>query len=455
MEKPPFELRILGPTEFIGPVSEACEAIVRQPKRLALLAYLALNTADGFRRRDQVIALFWPELDQSQARTYLRKALYAIRDELGGDVFVSRGEDEIRVDPTRIWCDAVALAQHVREGAWSQALLLYRGELLDGLFPEGVAQEFQEWLSEQRKTSRGLAAQAAWESSHLHQERGDHALAAVAARRARDLDPDNEEGVRRLMELLDRRGDRGGALRVYGEWQARLQKEYGVEPAPETRKLARKVQAARKGESHETPPMLAPIVAHSGELPPPVRTAGAERRESGRGRRAMPVAVGLALVVVFAGGALVLSRTAPTEFVTPPRSIAVLPLRPIGSAELQSAADAVTEELTTALALDTGIVVRSIPRWQDSVRGGGDVDVSGGRLGVAYVVEGGVQGGGGKFRITLRLLRTADAVSVWAGRYDADGGELMTIARRVAAEAATAIHARLATANAARSESHR
>jgi len=77
------------------------------------------------------------------------------------------------------------------------------------------------------------------------------------ARRALELAPDDEQCVRDLISLLDRAGDRGGALRVYSEWQARLFKEYGVEPAPETRKLARRVQSARKGESHETQPTTA------------------------------------------------------------------------------------------------------------------------------------------------------------------------------------------------------
>ena len=49
MDKPSFELRILGPTELIGPAPGAGEAIVRQLTGLALFSYLALTTADGLR----------------------------------------------------------------------------------------------------------------------------------------------------------------------------------------------------------------------------------------------------------------------------------------------------------------------------------------------------------------------------------------------------------------------
>src|SRR4051812_12686702 len=98
LSKSAFELRILGSTELVGPDTADPATVVRQSKRLALLAYLALGTVDGFRRRDQIMGLFWPELDQSSARANLRKALHGIRESLGDDLFITRGEDEIRVD---------------------------------------------------------------------------------------------------------------------------------------------------------------------------------------------------------------------------------------------------------------------------------------------------------------------------------------------------------------------
>src|SRR5262245_12921902 len=40
-----------------------------QPKRLALLAYLAIARPRGAHRRDALVAIFWPELDQHGARS--------------------------------------------------------------------------------------------------------------------------------------------------------------------------------------------------------------------------------------------------------------------------------------------------------------------------------------------------------------------------------------------------
>jgi DNA-binding SARP family transcriptional activator/TolB-like protein len=432
MHQSPFQLRILGHTEFSGPDPDKAGLILRQSKRLALLAYLAVATADGFKRRDQITALFWPELDQAQARTYLRKALYGIRESLGEDLFTSRGEDELRVDPVRLWCDAVALGQCVREERWSDALTLYRGELLEGLFPEGVAQEFQEWLSLQRTALRQLAARAAWECSRLEEERGDRTAAALMARRARELDPDNEEGVRRLMGLLDRRGDRGGALRVYAEWQTRLAEEFSVEPDPETRKLARRIQAARKGESNEPPftnESLPRVHARAAVVdPPPVEPPVAARVSVTvtRSRWLPYVGVGvLAGILVGAGGALMRAPDVPDL----PNSLAVLPLTPIGDSTLRSLAELVSEEMTTALAQDSSLTVRSAI---------GAVDP---RRGAAYLVAGGIQRVAGKLRVTLRLIDTRTSVTAWARSVELEESDAGLLGQRVASASAPAIAA--------------
>ena len=435
MESAPFELHILGPTDLKGTDPERDDANLRPPKRLALLAWLALETAEGFRRRDQIVGLFWPDLEQDAARTQLRKALFVLRESLGPAAVLTRGETEVRLDPDRVWCDAVALRQHARAERWPEALGLYRGELLEGLYPEGVAQEFEEWLADERKALRDQAARAAWECSRLEEERGDRKAAAVMGRRALGLTPDDEEGVRRLMALLDQHGDRGGALRIYSDWQARLKAEYGVEPAPETRKLARKVQAARKGESHETPPTQqspSPL-----PLPPTAVAPALPVRPPPRWRLPLVIAGLLTLVAVVA-----LTR----DTIAPPASsISVLPLRALGDSGLASVADGIAEELTTALVLDTTLTVRSMARARDAVADAGDADRIGRRLGVAYLIDGSVQRGSARVRINLRLVRSSDGMAVWAGSFEDEGADLAALSQRVAASAAPAILARLST----------
>jgi tetratricopeptide (TPR) repeat protein len=76
---------------------------------------------------------------------------------------------------------------------------------------------------------------------------GDPAGAGDAARRAVDLDPLDEGGQRRLIELLARVGDRSGAIRQYRELVALLDRELGVAPLSETTELYDAIREGRLG----------------------------------------------------------------------------------------------------------------------------------------------------------------------------------------------------------------
>lgn len=120
-------------------------------------------------------------------------------------------------------------------------------------------------------------------------------------------------------------------------------------------------------------------------------------------------------------------------------SVAVLPLRAIGGNQLQEAADAVTEEMTTALAANAGVTVRSATRAQALLRDGADVDQLARRLGVAFIADGSVQGGLSRIRLTVRLLRADDAVAVWANTFDFTQADLPAVARSVADSVAAVV----------------
>ena len=63
-----IEFRALGTTSLtVGP-DEDIVSVLSQPKRLALLAYLAIGRPPGFHRRSTLLALFWPEQDEQHAR---------------------------------------------------------------------------------------------------------------------------------------------------------------------------------------------------------------------------------------------------------------------------------------------------------------------------------------------------------------------------------------------------
>jgi DNA-binding SARP family transcriptional activator len=214
-----------------------------QPKRLTLLVYLALAGVNRFRRRDTVTALFWPELDSPHARGALRQALRFLRGEVGAAALVGRGEDEIGVDPAEIDCDAAAFDACCERGRWRAALAIYRGDLLAGVHVADVSADYEHWLDGERRRLRRRAAEAAWASVGDAERAGDLVAAAPLARLGVELAPDDEASVRRLMRILDRKGDRAGALSTYEAFRLHLATEYQAAPSPETEALIAAIRA--------------------------------------------------------------------------------------------------------------------------------------------------------------------------------------------------------------------
>lgn len=226
-----IEFRTLGSLDLTGEDGHRLLSVISQPKRVALLAYLAVG-GGGFKRRDTLIGVFWPELDQDRARHALRQATYVLRGALGPEVIVSRGDDELGVAGDKLWCDAAAF-ETAAAGSSEQALSLYGGELLPGFFVSGSG-NFDAWLDGERDRLRRLAADGAWSLATEAETGGNVVGASHWARRAVDLSPFDEAALCRLLELLSRVGDRAGAIRAYDQFARRLKAEYLTEPAPET-----------------------------------------------------------------------------------------------------------------------------------------------------------------------------------------------------------------------------
>ncbi len=236
---------------------QGCEirSVLQQPKRLGLLAYLVVASPRRFHRRDSLLALFWPDLDQDHARAALRRALYFLRTELGAEVIAGRGDDEVGVNEDTLWCDAPALDRAVEEGAPERALSLYRGPLLDGLYVSGAAPEYQEWLDRERGRLRSRAAVAAKMLSGQAASEGRLHDAAGWARRMLELAPDDEATLRRLVDLLDQSGDRAGALQAYEDFARRLTQEYELQPSGETRAAVDAIRARPGSDARPLPPV--------------------------------------------------------------------------------------------------------------------------------------------------------------------------------------------------------
>src|SRR5438105_6462092 len=169
----PVELRMLGPPEIHVRGEDHHVNDLTQTKRLAVLAYLAAPPR-RVHRRDRLLALFWPNLDTHHARGALRKSLHHIRTALGDGVIKSHGNETLELDCDLLWCDASAFEQELSRGRLANALDLYRGDLLAGLFLLD-APEFEQWLDGERAHLRQRAVVAVRTLVGVARESGDDA----------------------------------------------------------------------------------------------------------------------------------------------------------------------------------------------------------------------------------------------------------------------------------------
>src|SRR5436190_3669774 len=121
-------LYLLGGIELRGVDPGAADRLLAQSKLAALCALLALAPDGRLQRRDRLVGMLWPELDQAHARAALRKALHAMRGTLGESALRTRGDDEVAFEPGAVWCDAVEPGVSIDKGHLLRAGELYRGD---------------------------------------------------------------------------------------------------------------------------------------------------------------------------------------------------------------------------------------------------------------------------------------------------------------------------------------
>ncbi len=421
-------------------------SVLAQPKRVAVLTYLAAATPRGFHRRDVLLAMFWPELDDEHARGALNQSIYQLRLSLGSETIVSRGKEELGLNSDRIWCDAAAFEEAVMGDAAEYALELYRGEFMAG-FHLSDTPEWERWLEGRRRELRDLAANAAWGLA-------EGAVAARPAdavrwgRRAVSLMPGDERYLRRFIELLDRSGDRAGAIRAYEEAAERFAREYGIDPSPETRQLIERIRTRAEP---------APTADSSGSRVDAGRAASSGPRTDAdarvmttatpatKHRRTAAVLAALALLALLTTAILQWQDESPAALDTAEglRSgirLAVLPLDDLGSDPEQSLfTEGLHEELISSLARihDLRVIARtSVLQFRDSRPGAGEVAEA---LDVQAILEGSVRWSGDDLRVALQLVDAASNETLWVGDYDVELTDVLTVQRDIANKVARAL----------------
>ena len=337
-------------------------------KGAALLTYLAIATPRGFHRRDTLLALLWPELDQEHARGALRQALGRMRRSMTGGALLTEGDDDIALDRDLFWCDAVAFEQLLDGGKEEEALALYRGELLEGFHLSGCL-EFERWLEDERLRLRRRAAHAAWSLVEQAEAQGNLAKAGEWARRATVIVPNDETALRRLITVLDRAGDRAGAIHEYEAFAERLREDHEADPAPETTEVIAAVRTCEEANGSVLPsaPPSAPVTEQP--VDEALASVTTQPRASWRTRGRAAAAI-MVLGAIAAAGATVIRNGRGDAPDLDPRLVLVRPFsNETGRPELERLGNMAADWISQGLA-ETGIV-RVLP----AMRIGSDAEI--------------------------------------------------------------------------------
>ncbi len=226
---PRLDIRLLGPPEILV---DGAPLVVDTRKAVAILALLG---AEGRAfARDELAAMLWPDADQPAAHGALRRTLSTLRAATGDTVLVDR--TRVALAPAGVLVDVSELERLAVSDArrsLAAAAGLARGPFLAGFNLRDSA-DFDDWRAARAVALERTVMTVLDRLSTAHEIAGDLPAAIGAASRRLDLDPLDEAGHVRLMDLLARSGDRAAALRQYRLCVAILDRELGVAPLAST-----------------------------------------------------------------------------------------------------------------------------------------------------------------------------------------------------------------------------
>ena len=211
---------------------------VNTPRLQALLVYLLLHR-QAPQSRQHIAFQFWPDSSESQARTNLRKLFFQLQRALpDAKRFLLADTQTLAWHPKALFTlDVAELQQHLAHlqqapldlAALRRVVELYQGELLPSCYDDWIVPLRQQLHQAVLNTIERLIT--------LLENQRAYGTGIEYARRLLTFDPLEEKTYQRLMRLHALDGDYAGALRVYQDCVAVLQRELDVPPDPETQAL--------------------------------------------------------------------------------------------------------------------------------------------------------------------------------------------------------------------------
>jgi len=125
------------------------------------------------------------------------------------------------------------------------------------------------------------------------------------------------------------------------------------------------------------------------------------------------------------------------------KSVAVLPVLNLASAEDIILADTLTEDIVDMLSTTNGIRVRPRGETKRHVDSDRDAREIGRTHGVDVIVDGSLRRIGAMLRMSVRLVTVEDGFQLWAGRYERPVEQILNVVPEVASEIARALASEL------------
>ena len=215
-----LEVRLLGVVEIIldGRRLRAFNSL-RLQRSLALIAIRR-----DLQHRSRLAFELWPDSNERQARTNLRKLLHDFRHSLP-DIgeFVEIDNEIVRWIPTGpSEVDVLRFRDAMAVGDLELAARLYSGDLLPACYDDWVLNERAKLRAEAYRAFVRLTEEAAG--------RDDHKATIKNVQGVLDLEPTDEAAVRIQMEAHLALDDRAAALRSYHRYVEVLERDLGVAP---------------------------------------------------------------------------------------------------------------------------------------------------------------------------------------------------------------------------------
>jgi DNA-binding SARP family transcriptional activator len=237
-----IELRTLGTWEVRIVDGTKTRDMRLEPKRMALLVYLAVEHRMNVVARDQLIAIFWPDLDEAAARSALRQSLHYLGSRLGSEAIAGRGTPEVGLSPDRVCCDAVEFERFLDGSEPVRALRRFSGSFLPGFYYARQSRDFEEWVETQRQWLTERAFEAALTLAEDEAVRGNTTGQTHWLKRALQLEPFREDVLRDLVDVYARTGNRATAVQTIRRFAQHLSSHYRATLSPQTGEVLKQLE---------------------------------------------------------------------------------------------------------------------------------------------------------------------------------------------------------------------